>query len=118
MPRYAKSYEGEKRTSRLPIKLTASERARLEEAANRAGATNLSQYVRELCLRRGGAAQIVAKTRRNPAALKLVNELAAIGNNLNQLSRHCNTVRAAPQLDELKETTEKLKAALSHVLAI
>lgn len=117
MPRYAKAYAGEKRTRRLPIQLTASERARLEEDAAKAGA-NLSQYVRELCLRRSGESPVVARTRRDPATYKLVNELAAIGNNLNQLSRHCNTVQATPQLDELKETTELLKLALARVLAL
>ena len=49
------------------FKLTPSERAALETGAAESGAS-LSQHARELCLRRSGAAQIVAGTRRNPAA--------------------------------------------------
>jgi DNA transposition AAA+ family ATPase len=117
MARHKRDYAGEKRTEFVGLKLTPSERAALAEAAERAGAT-VSQHARELCLRRGGNGQIVGGTRRHPDAHKIVNELAAIGNNLNQLSRHCNTARSAPQLDELKETTEKLKVALSRVLSL
>ena len=47
-----------------------------------------------------------------------MNELNWIGNNLNQLARVANTIRAAPQLDELKRTTEVLKATLAHVLSL
>ena len=117
MARYARSYDGEKRTAKVTVQLTPSERATLENAAQRAG-TNLSQHARELCLRRSAAAQIVAGTRRDPQALALMNELTAIGNNLNQLSRVANTNRAAPHLHELKATTELLKAALARVLAL
>lgn len=116
MARYAKSYEGEKRSEPVTIKFTPSERAGLEKGAERVGARSLSEHARELCLRRGAAAQVVAGTRRNPDARALVKELASIGNNLNQLAKVANTNRAVPQQEELKSTTDLLKAALSRLI--
>ena len=117
MARYSKDYTGERRTEKLTVQLTPSERAGLLKAAEKAGAS-LSQHARELCLRRSAAAQIVAGTRRSPEARGLMNELTAIGNNLNQLSRVANTNKAAPQHHELKLTTDLLKVVLNHVLAL
>ena len=66
MARYAKSDVGERRTASLRLQLTPSERAELETGAAAAG-THLSQYVRELCLRRTAeAATVVAGAKRNP----------------------------------------------------
>jgi hypothetical protein len=111
MSRYARSYVGERRSAKVTLKLTPSERTALETGAS------LSEHARQLCLRRFGGAARVAGTRRNPAAREIVNELSAIGNNVNQLSRHCNTEETAPQLQELQETMGMLKAALAKVLA-
>ncbi len=117
MARHKKAYAGERRTAKVTLKLTPSERAALETGAAESGAS-LSQHARELCLRGFGAAQIVATTRRDPVRRQLVNELSAIGSNLNQLSRHCNTERAAPQLAVLKQTTDLIAAAVARVLAL
>ena len=117
MARHRKTYTGERRTVHLGVQLTPTERAELDAAAAAAGA-GLSQYVRELCLRRTAEAATVGGARRNPEAKRLMNELSWIGNNLNQLARVANTVHAAPQLDELKRTTEVLKATLAHVLSL
>ncbi len=116
MSRYAGSYEGELRSEKVTVQLTPSERALLEAGAAETGVT-LSQHVRELCLyRRSVAAQIGAGTRRNPKAAALMTQLSAIGNNLNQLSRHCNTEKTAPQLAELKRSTDMFMAAIEGVL--
>jgi Bacterial mobilisation protein (MobC) len=117
MARYVKSDTSERRTAQLRLQLTPAERAELETAAVEAGA-NLSQYVRELCLRRPGTAPVVAGTKRNPDARALAHELTAIGNNLNQLARLANTVKAIPQLNELHRTTAILKAALARVIEL
>jgi hypothetical protein len=117
MARHARSYEGEKYSAPLRLQLTPSQRAELVRAAANAG-TTLSRYTRELCLHRSGTAQIVAGTTRDPQALALVTELTAIGNNLNQLAKLSNTEKAAPQFHELTATTDLLKAALAHVLAL
>jgi Bacterial mobilisation protein (MobC) len=116
MARHRKTYTGERRTVHLGVQLTPSERAELELAAQ-AGA-RLSQYVRELCLRQSGTPETVAGVRRNPEAKRLMGELSAIGNNLNQLARIANTNHAAPQLDELRRVTELLKATMVHVLSL
>lgn len=117
MARYTKSYTGEKRTKHLGVQLTPSERALLKKAAHEAGAS-LSQYVRELSLRRTTTPSVVAATRRNPEARALMHELNAIGNNLNQLTRLANTEKMAPQLRELQGTTDLLKAAMARVLGL
>jgi hypothetical protein len=117
MARHKKAYAGEKLTAKVTFKLTPSERTALEEGAAESGA-NLSEHTREVCLRGFGGAARVAGTRRNPASREIVNELSAIGNNVNQLTKHCNTAETAPQLQELRETMGILKAALSKVLGL
>jgi hypothetical protein len=117
MARHKKTYTGERRTVHLGVQLTPSERANLALAAAEAGAS-LSQYVRELCLRRTAEAATVGGARRNPVAKRLLFELSAIGNNLNQLARVANTTRHAPQEGELKATIEVLKAAMQRVLSL
>lgn len=115
MARYAKSDASERRTASLRLQLTPSERAQLEKGAAKAG-THLSQYVRELCLRRTGAGPVVADARRDPVTRELVFQLTAIGNNLNQLARIANSTKAAPQLYEIQVTTGFVKAALKSVI--
>ena len=117
MARHRKTYTGERRTVHLGVQLTPSERTELQRAAAEAGAC-LSQYVRELCLRRTAEAATVGGARRNPEAKRLLHELSAIGNNLNQIARVANTTRHAPQLAELKATVDVLKAAMARVLAL
>ncbi len=117
MARYDDAYAGERRTAHVGVQLTPSERRDLQEAAEREGA-RLSEYVRGLCLRRSPVAGVVAGTRRNPEAKALMHELAAIGNNLNQLTRHANTSGSLPAAHELRATIELLKAAMGRVLAL
>jgi len=117
MARYEQAYEGERRTVHLGVQLTPSERRDLEAAAQKAGA-RLSQFVRELCLRRSTSGNIVAGTRRNPDAKAVINELTAIGNNLNQLTRHANTSGNMPEARELRDVLDRVKAAIEHVLAL
>jgi hypothetical protein len=117
MPRYRKEYTGERRTTSINFQLTPSERRQIEAAAKAAGA-RLSEYTRELCLRRSTVAAIIAGVRRNPEARVLMRELTAIGNNLNQLARIANTARAVPHLRELQTATDALKAAMARVLEL
>jgi hypothetical protein len=60
----------------------------------------------------------VGGARRNPQAKRLLHELSAIGNNLNQLARVANTKRQAPQEGELRAAIEVLKAAMARVLSL
>jgi uncharacterized protein (DUF1778 family) len=115
MARYAKSDASERRTASLRLQLTPSERAQLEQGAAKKG-THLSQYVRELCLRRAGGSPVVAGTKRDPLTRDFVFQMMALGNNLNQLARIANTTKAVPHLLDLKITTDCIKAALKSVI--
>lgn len=115
MPRYERSYAGERRTVSVRVKLTPTEKETLEAAAAPRGG-NVSDYVREICLvRRGGAPPEV---RRNPEARRLMEELRAIGNNLNQIARHANVVGEIASPAELSATLRELQAAMARVIAL
>lgn len=118
MARYEQSYVGERRTASVHVQLTPDERAELETAAVETGSASLSAFVRTLCLRRVADAARIAGTRRNPDADRLMYELKAIGNNLNQLTHIANTVRDMPAGDELHAVTGLLKAAMARVIAL
>lgn len=118
MARYGQSYDGAHRTASVHVQLTPDERSELEAAALETGARSLSAYVRTLCLRRRADDGRVAGTRRSPDAQRLMFELNAIGNNLNQLTRMANTLRALPAADELRAVTCLLKAAMARVIAL
>ena len=118
MARYDRSYVGERRTASVHVQLTPDERTELETAAVETGSASLSAFVRTLCLRRLADVARVAGTRRNPDAKRLIYELNAIGNNLNQLAHIANTLRDMPAGDELRAVTGLLKAAMARVMAL
>jgi hypothetical protein len=118
MARHKKSYRGEKWTAPITVKFKPSDRCKLKKSARKSGARSLSEYTRQLCLRRNAAAQVVAGTRRNPEARELICALTAIGNNLNQLAKVANSNRSAPQLKELRATTAEIKRACRRILAL
>jgi hypothetical protein len=129
MPRYERNYTGEKRTEFLGFQLTPSERRQIEDAAREAGAS-LSQWARDLLLARSTEAAMLRARRRNPEAKAIIDamdtaghELQAIGNNLNQITRHLNTTGELRDWPELREAlalnrqwTERHIAALDRVL--
>jgi hypothetical protein len=117
MARYRATFAGERRTEKITVQLAPSERQRLKDAAERAGA-GLSEYVRQLCLRRRAGVPVVAGTTRNPEAKLLADELRAIGNNLNQLTRVANQTGAIDHAESLDETITVLKAAMSRVITL
>jgi hypothetical protein len=117
MARYSATDTSERRTASLRSWVTAEEKKRLEAAAERAGA-GLSEYIRELCLRRAGKAPVVAGTRRNPLAKSLADELRAIGINLNQLARIANQTGEVRHERELGETLGVLKATMAKVIGL
>jgi hypothetical protein len=113
MARYDRGFDGERRTAFLGIQLTPTERADLDAAAHEVGAP-VSAFARELLLRRG--ATVVASTRRNPEAAKLMRELNAIGNLLNQIARHLHTTGDTRPWDDLPGVLDLHKRALSRIL--
>ncbi len=117
MARYRATFDGERRTAKVTVQLAPTERQTLEDRATRAG-TGLSEYVRELCLRRRREAPMVAGTRRNPAAKLLADELRAIGINLNQLARVANQTGDLRREAELEQALGVLKAAMARVITL
>jgi hypothetical protein len=117
MARYRSTFDGERRTEKVTVQLAPSERKRLEEGASTVGSA-LSEYVRDLCLRRQGAVTVVAGTRKNPVAKLLADELRAIGINLNQLAKVANQTGAISREGELDQTLEALKAAMARTIGL
>lgn len=108
---------GERRTAGLTVQLTPTERQQLHDAARQQGAC-LGEYVRQLCFRRAGQAQVVAGTQRNPDAKRLADELRAIGINLNQLAHVANSVGDIRHEQALESTIELLVTTMSRVIAL
>lgn len=117
MSRYVQTYRGERRTAALHVQLTPAERRALEDAARAAGVSSLSEFVRTLCLHGLVETAIEEVARPQSAeAQRLIYELNAIGNNLNQLARIANTTGAVA--DELRSTASLLKAALARAVTL
>jgi hypothetical protein len=117
MARYRATDTAERRTAPLRSWVTPDEHRRIREAAVRAG-TPLSDYVRELCLRRGGRSPVVAGVRRNPEAKALADELRAIGNNINQLARVANRTGELRREGELSMVIDRLVATIDRVIRL
>jgi hypothetical protein len=117
MARHSATDLTERRTKPLRSWVTAEEKKRLEAAAEHAGA-GLSDYIRQLCLRRQGTGPVVAGSRRNPAAKALADELRAIGINLNQLTRLANQTGEVPRDRELSVTIDLLKVTMRKVITL
>jgi len=117
MARYHATDASERRTAKVTVQLAPTERQRLETAAAREGKA-LSDYVRQLCLRRGGRTPVVAGTRRNPEAKALADELRAIGNNINQLARVANQTGEVRREGELSMAIDRLVVAMDRVIRL
>jgi Mobilization protein NikA len=117
MARYRATFDGERRSAGLTVQFTPTERQLLAERAAKAGAA-MGEYVRELCLRPGRGAPVVAGTQRNPTAKALADELRAIGNNLNQLARVANQTGELRREGELSMTIDQLKATMARVITL
>jgi hypothetical protein len=113
--RYVRNYIGERRTCSVGIKLTPTERLEFEAAANALGMT-LSVYLRDLCAKR--SANVASVIRRSPEAKAIMRELSAIGNNINQLAKHANTVDEMPSRAVLLTAIDRLKEAMAHILEL
>ena len=117
MARYEQSYVGGRRTASVHVQLTPDERAELEAAAAEGGLRPQRLHPNALL-----AAPCGRRPRRwHPPQSRCAPahyELNAIGNNLNQLTRIANTLRAMPAADELRAVTGLLKATMARVIAL
>ena len=87
------------------IRLTAAEREQLDAQAAAAGVT-LSQLIR--------AAVLGYRLPSPPVTREAVNELRAIGVNLNQIARHANATGALR--GDLDETLAEVRQAISELI--
>jgi len=117
MARYRATDATERRTAKVTVQLAPTERQRLEAAAAREGKA-LSDYVRQLCLRRGGRPAVVAGVRRNPDAKELADELCRIGNNINQLARIANQTGEIRREAELTFLIDRLADTIDRVIRL
>lgn len=117
MARYRAIDASERRTTKVTVQLAPTEREQLAAGAVREGKA-LSDYVRQLCLRRGGRSPVVAGARRNPEAKLLADELRAIGNNINQLARVANQTGELRREAELSMVMERLVMTIDRVIRL
>ena len=104
-----------RRIASLRSWVTPDEQARIAAEAKAAGA-GLSDYIRELCLRR--PVGTAPRVRANPEAKALADELNAIGINLNQLARVANQTGELRREEALDEALFLLRTAIGRVLTL
>ncbi|MBV8591992.1 MAG: plasmid mobilization relaxosome protein MobC [Acetobacteraceae bacterium] len=127
MARHKRTDNGERMTAFVGFYVTRPRVRRAQADAARQGAS-ISDYARELLLRRSGTPATVAGARRDPQTIAIVRaldhaafEASALGNNLNQLARHANTTgELGPmRVAELEDLIELIrKAAENHIAAL
>lgn len=97
--------KGARRGAKVELRLSADEKASLQQSAGEAGLT-VSEYVRRRSLGRPVAARADRETR---------VLLRRIGVNLNQLARSANTSGASASEQRLYEALTELRAALASL---
>ncbi len=115
MARHRAGYSGELLSEKLTVKLTESEK---EEAAKKASSAGipLSTYAR---MRLTGGQVPKAIIGRDQRALReLANEIARVGNNLNQLAKIANQTGRIEQGKALDAVRDKVADALSRVIEL
>lgn len=106
MARPTKAFN-ERRCDRMNVRLTADERARLEQTADALGVT-VSEFMRRRSL--DYRLPPIVKTERpnTIAAMALIG----LGNNLNQMTRHANAGFSLPVRGMLEDTLIRINTAL------
>ena len=101
-----------KRTERLPdTRVTEGELAAIKQKARESGLPTQSEYIRRACL------DAVVVVREPLADVDLIRQLAAIGNNLNQLARSANIEGWLDpvQIAELEELKTIIRTLISEL---
>lgn len=97
-------------TARYELRCSVEELAAWRRAATEHG-VSLSRYVR-LCVNRGPA--LARKVQADPALLR---QLAAIGNNINQISHWANARKSEQEIKPVEEGIEAVRKELAALLA-
>lgn len=113
MARWRSSYAGERRTDRVTVQLTPSERAEVEARAARAARPTLSDYLRWRALEGEAEPGLDPETVHGIEA-----QLRRAGNNLNQIAHHLNTTRHLQSREDLDRCITELKVAIARVISL
>lgn len=106
MARPTKAFN-ERREDQLHIRVTADERARLEQTADALGLT-----VAEFMRRRGLDYRLPPTVQRERPSTIAAMALIGLGNNLNQMTRHAHAGRGLPVRGMLEDTLIRINSAL------
>lgn len=106
MARPTKSFDA-RRDDQLHVRLTADERAQLEQTADALGLT-VAEFIR----RRGLDYRLPPVVHRERANAVAAMALIGLGNNLNQLARHANAGRGLPVRGMLEDTLSRINTAI------
>lgn len=106
MARPTKAFH-ERRDDRLHVRLTADERARLEQSADALGLT-----VAEFLRRRGLDYRLPPAVPREKANTIATLTLMGLGNNINQMTRHAHAGHGLPVRGMLEDTLIRINSAL------
>jgi hypothetical protein len=106
MARPTKAFDA-RRDDQLHVRLTADERARLEQTADALGLT-VAEFVR----RRGLDYRLPPTVHRERPNTVAAMALIGLGNNLNQLTRHAHAGRGLPVRGMLEDTLIRINATL------
>ena len=100
--------EHERRCRQTKIRLTIAELEHIRAQASAAGVT-VAEYVRRRSL------SLPVQPRTSLADARLLHELSAIGNNLNQIARHLNAGRERLDPANLGQVRNELAQVLQQV---
>jgi len=115
MARWQRDYVGERRTDRVTVQLTPTERAAVESRAAGARRPTVSDYFRWRAL----DGEQTTVPRLDPETVHRIEaELRRTGNNLNQVARHLNTTGYLRSREELDQCISDLKVAIARVITL
>ena len=103
------------RTAHLTIRLSAEERAAIDEAARRSGLTSGS-YARQLLLGAPTPRQVRRPPIERQELARLLGQLGRIGSNLNQLAHAANSGLPVARID-IADALNGLRAMRDAILA-
>lgn len=114
MARWKQDYIGERRTERVTVQLTPSERALAEQRAAYICRGILSDYFRRAGLEAANNAPCM-----DPKLVRDIEaQLRRAGNNLNQVAHHLNLTGHLRSREELEACISDLKVAFARVIAL
>jgi len=109
----------ERFTAGLHVKVTPTERGKLDAAAAKRG-ISLSDHARRRLLRRAvdHGVDDAGGLRRNPDAAALSKQVLALGVNMNQVAHELNATGRLRDVPTLEELCREIKAVFARIMAL